>query len=253
MLPTPPHTPGTSAPSPAAAAAAATAAGVTALIPLRTGGKSRLQAELDHDGRAALVLAMLDDVLTALRTAGVTDVRVLCGDVGATAAAQARGLVAVPDPVSSDRPTDRATGDRATDPRADPGDTRLRLAVDAGLAAVGASRVRLVVAADLPLLTGEEVTTILASPADVTLSPTRGGGTALLRLASDAILPAQYGPGSARAHLDVARRLGLTVAEISLPGAGQDVDGAADLRALGAAGSRPVGTATASFLAGRCG
>jgi len=224
-------------------------AGVTALIPLRTGGKSRLDTELDQEGRADLVLAMLDDVVTALRAAGVADVRVLCGDSAAAAAAMARGLDVVLDPA------DVATH-AAADPSARGGDVRLRRAVDAGLAAIGSTRVRLVVAADLPQLTRDEVAAILASATDVTVIPTRGGGTAVLRLAAGITLRTQYGQASARAHLDVAQRGGLSVAELDLPGARQDVDGAADLHAIdGALGgaSAVVGAATATFLAGRHG
>jgi len=223
---------------------------VTALIPLRTGGKSRLREELDGVGRAGLVLAMLDDVLSALHGAGITDIRVLCADSGAVAAAHARGLTVVPDPgaaepddhpvLSPDLPT--AAGDRS-----------LRRAVDAGLASVDPGRVRLVVAADLPLLTSDEVTAILASTADVTLAPTHGGGTAMLRLAGGVELPTRYGAASASAHLHLALEHGLSTARLDLPGARQDVDRAADLRALEGQGPLDAGFATSSFLSGRRG
>jgi 2-phospho-L-lactate guanylyltransferase len=244
MLPTPPRTPDDQPP---------VAAGVTALIPLRTGGKSRLQAELDAAGRASLVLAMLDDVLAALRGAGVTDIRVLCGDSEAAAAARTRGLTVVLDPAEPDPavlddhqglPSDRLTPD---------GDVGLRRAVDAGLAAVDPGHVRLVVAADLPLLSSEEVVAMLATSADVTLAPTQGGGTAMLRLAHGVSLPTQYGTASASAHLRVARELGLDAIQLDLPGARQDVDRIDDLRALEGEGSPPSGAATSSFLSGRRG
>jgi 2-phospho-L-lactate guanylyltransferase (CobY/MobA/RfbA family) len=98
---------------------------------------------------------------------------------------------------------------------------------------------------------------MLASTSDVTLAPTRGGGTALLRLAAGVTLPTQYGPDSARAHIDLARGLDLRAARLELAGAHQDVDGAEDLEALRSAlevgGSHAVGAATASFLMGRRG
>jgi len=265
MFPTPTRTPDD---LPTSAESATPAAGVTALIPLRTGGKSRLEAELDRDGRADLVLAMLDDVVAALHAAGIADVRVLCGDGTAAAAASARGLDVVLDPVDASVRADadartHTDADAAEDAaengaaRAGGGDVLLRRAVDAGLAAIGSTRIRLVVAADLPQLTGDEVAAILASASDVTVTPTRGGGTAVLRLAAGVTLPTQYGPSSARAHLDIARRDGLSVAELDLPGARQDVDGAADLHAIDGGrcsdGVAPLGAATTTFLAGRHG
>ena len=218
-------------------------AAVTALVPLRTGGKSRLGAALDAPSRAGLVLAMLDDVLAALHSAGVVDVRVLAGGDEALAAAHARGLPAVPDPPSS--------GDGAT------GDALLRRAVDAGLAAVPSDRDRLVVAGDLPLLSAAEVTMVLDVVADVVVVPTSGGGTALLRLAPGVDLGpqqgTQYGPGSADAHVALARRAGRTVTLLELPGAHHDVDAAPDLAALHrrlATGPAGPGRASAAFLAG---
>jgi hypothetical protein len=137
--------------SPASPTSPADVPTVTALVPLRTGGKSRLGDALDASSRAGLVLAMLDDVVAALHGAGVTDVRLLAGGDDALAAAHARGLPAYPDP--------RPTGDGAAT-----GDVLLRRAVDAGLAVVPSDRDRLVVAGDLPLLSAAEVTMVLDVP-----------------------------------------------------------------------------------------
>ncbi len=237
----------------------------TALIPLRTGGKSRLRGTLDDRRRGDLVLAMLDDVLAALRTAGVVDMRVLAGDIGAASAAATRGLEVVLDPgpaVPADaRPRDDTPASLGGPTDAAPGDVSLRRAVDAGLVAVGDDTTRIVVAADLPLLRAVDIRTVLESATDVTVAPTRGGGTALLRLGRGIVIPARYGPGSAAAHIAAAAERGFSVDEIDLPGARSDVDGAADLRALDVAleaardaGDGPadvllVGHATASFLA----
>lgn len=253
------------------------AAATTALIPLRTGGKSRLDGTLDVGRRGGLVLAMLDDVLEALHAAGLEDVRVLAGDTEAASAAQARGLEALLDADLASSGT--SSPDDGSDVGRDgsDGDVRLRRAVDAGLLAVGTDRVRLVVAADLPLLRPMDVRAVLRSPTDVTVAPTRGGGTALLRLARGTSIPTRYGPGSAAAHLAVASASGLSAVAIDLAGARSDIDGAADLRALdvaleharatassrfpgagadeyaddsqGAPDMLPVGRATASFLA----
>jgi len=221
----------------------ARAAAVTALVPLRTGGKSRLGAALDPSARAGLVLAMLDDVVAALNGAGIIDVRLLAGGDEALNAAHERGLPAVPDPPS--------TGDGAT------GDVLLRRAVDAGLAAVPSDRDRLVVAGDLPLLSAAEVTMVLDVSTDIVVVPTSGGGTAMLRLAAGVDLGprrgTRYGPGSADAHVALARLAGRTVTLLELSGAHHDVDAAADLvelhRSL-AAGPTGPGRASAAFLAG---
>lgn len=216
-----------------------------ALVPLRTGGKSRLGVALADGHRADLVLAMLDDVLAALRGAGLEDVRVLAGDAGAASAAADRGLPALADPDDVDL---RAGAERD---RVAPGDRSLRAAVDAALAAVGDHRPRLVVAADLPRLSSDEVQATHRHPADVVVVPTSGGGTAVLRLAAGVTVPARYGPGSADAHLAEARRVGRSAALLDLPGARHDVDGAKDLAALGGELDGTVtGAATAAFLAG---
>jgi len=216
-----------------------------ALIPLRTGGKSRLRGTLDAQRRSDLVLAMLDDVLSALRAADITDVRVLAGDHDAASAAAARHLDVVRDPESDD-PTMRPD----TPADAARGDGRLRGAVDAGLKAVDAGSIRIIVAADLPLLRASDIRALLGSTADVTVAPTRSGGTALLRLGRGVVIPARYGPGSAAAHLTAAAGLGLRAESIDLPGARTDVDAAADLEAFDSLDAPlTVGDATASFLA----
>ena len=215
-----------------------------ALIPLRTGGKSRLGEALAHGHRAELVLAMLDDVLAALRGAGLADVRVLAGDAGAAAAAAARGLRFLRDP-DDVNPTAGPDAGRVA-----PGDRSLQAAVDAAFVELGDHRPRLVVAADLPRLSAAEVDAVRRHPAEVVVAPTSGGGTALLRLAAGATLPARYGPGSAGAHLAEAQRAGRSVVLLDLPGARHDVDGAQDLAALGGELDGPItGAATAAFLA----
>jgi 2-phospho-L-lactate guanylyltransferase len=208
------------------------------LVPLRTGGKSRLDGSIDALRRDALVLAMLDDVLAALRGAGVEDLRILAGSAAAVEAAAARELPALRDPA----------GHAARQPAAD-GDALLRDAVDAALAQFPHSAARLVVAADLPRLSAAEVAEVLAHPADVALAPTASGGTAILRLAGGVVIPARYGPGSAGAHIREAEQAGLTVAVLDLPGCRHDVDAAADLAALGHMldGTAP-GPATSAFV-----
>jgi 2-phospho-L-lactate/phosphoenolpyruvate guanylyltransferase len=213
--------------------------GAVALVPLRTGGKSRLGAALPAAARDALVLAMLDDVVAALRGAGIDDVRVLAGSATAAEIAEGRGLASIPDP-SADGPVSHVGIDAP-----------LRAAVDAALADLPLTRVRVVVAADLPRLSAAEVAAVLADPADVAIAPTAGGGTALLRLAAGVSLPARYGPGSAGAHARAAQAAGRSVSVLDLPGARHDVDAADDLTALaGPLDGTSPGPATTAFLAG---
>ena len=212
-----------------------------ALVPLRGDGKSRLDATVDAADRGALVVAMLDDVLAALSGGGVDDVLVLAGDDRAAALASERGLPTLTDPTIADGP-------------APVGDARLRAAVDAALVSVPAERVRLVVAADLPRLSAAEVAAVLAEPAEVVVVPTAGGGTALLRLDPGVVLAAQYGDGSAGAHLHAADVAGRSSAVLDLPGARHDVDAAADLHALrGPLDGAHPGPATTAFVAGVAG
>ncbi len=199
-------------------------AGPVALVPLRAGGKSRLSGTLDAGARERLVLAMLDDVVAALRGGGVADVRVLAGDDAAADAAAVRGL-----PVLHD-----------------PGAGGLRAAVDAGLAAVPDDRTRLVVAADLPGLRAADVAGLLAAADRVTVLPTQDGGTAVLLLPPCATVPARYGPGSAALHVDAARAAGHAAVLLAPTAAAHDVDGPLDLAAAAGTG---VGPATAATLA----
>jgi 2-phospho-L-lactate guanylyltransferase len=216
---------------------------VTALIPLRTGGKSRLGDAIDAEARAQLVLAMLDDVVGALRGAGVEDIRLLASGTGAVQAALARGIPAIVDPETRPGPPDEGPA------AVQEADRRLRDAVDAGLATIDEGRLRLVVMCDLPRLRPSDLTAVLTDPSDVVIAPTVTGGTAILRLSPGVILPSRFGPGSAQAHAEIARSSGWSVTSLDLPGARHDVDAATDLRALDAP-QAGTGTATASFLAG---
>jgi 2-phospho-L-lactate guanylyltransferase len=231
--------------------AEASARSVVALVPVRTGGKSRLGAALGPADRDALVLAMLDDVVAALSGAGIDDVRVLAGDRTAAGAAAARGLPAILDPTP---PDGTAAGPTHGGPGGTAGgraDASLRSAVDAALAQLPRTSTRLVVAADLPRLSAAEVAAALADPAQVVVAPTTGGGTALLRLSPDVSLTTRYGPGSAGAHLTAAEEAGWSTAMLDLPGARHDVDAASDLSALeGPLDGTSPGPVTATFLAG---
>jgi len=207
----------------------------TALIPLRADGKHRLAPALDAPGRWRLALAMFDGVVEVLTAAGVHDVRVLAAGAAAIDAARARGLVAIPDrhPAPSGAGTDQQQGAQ-----------QLRRAVDDGLADCEQDRIRMVVAADLPLVTIDDVTSLLATPDRVTVAPTRDGGTGALLLPAGRTIPSQYGRGSAASHLETARAEGLEVVRLERTGFAVDLDATVDLDAIVAIarmGSAPGG------------
>ncbi len=199
-----------------------------AVVPLRSpgAGKTRLAGALSPRERAALAAAMLTDVVAALRSAEVDEVVLAAGGPGAVTAATALGVSCLPDPVGA-ADLNEALG-AATDRFAPASDV-------------------LVVVADLPRITGQDVLAVLAADAEVVVAPNRGGGTAaLLRRPGDRI-PTAFGPASAQRHLDLATAHGATTAVVARRRLHCDVDTLDDVRALG---HGPVGTATAAVLGG---
>lgn len=200
---------------------------ITAIVPLRSPGrgKTRLADALGPEHRAALAGAMFADVIAALRAAPIDRILVAAGGPEAAAAASALGVAAHIDP---------------------PSVTSLDAAV---AAAAGRSDRRadlLVVAADLPRLTAVDIGLLLATDAEVAVSPTHGGGTGgLLRRPADRIRTA-YGPASARRHLELATAAGASFASVPTAGFHADVDTSADLAALRGG---PLGPATSALLA----
>jgi 2-phospho-L-lactate/phosphoenolpyruvate guanylyltransferase len=185
-----------------------------ALVPVRSpgSGKTRLSTGLDVDERAALAGAMLADVVAVLTgTPAVDDVVVVAAGAPAAAVAAALGVDAILDP---------------------PGAHGIDRALAAASARLPAAAATLVVAADLPRLTTADVTTLLSTSAPVAVAPTADGGTGgLLRRPAEVIATA-YGPGSAQAHVDAARRAGIDAPVLDLPGFRDDIDTWDDLRRL---------------------
>lgn len=199
---------------------------VVALVPVRSPGegKTRLAAALSREERAALSGAMLADVAAALAASRVARVVVVAGGAPAAAAASALGLDVVLDP-----PTART----------------LDAALAAATSRLGPVPQLVVVAADLPRLTGADVDALLASRAAVAVSPTDDGGTGGLLRRPGGVIPTRYGPGSAARHLRAGRSAGVPCERVDRPGFAADVDTWADVAAL-TDGS--VGPATAAFL-----
>ncbi|MCC5948047.1 MAG: 2-phospho-L-lactate guanylyltransferase [Nitriliruptoraceae bacterium] len=200
------------------------------IVPLQTPGlgKTRLAGALEPQDRARLVGAMLRDVVTALRGAGIERLVVAAGGSAAAAAGTALGAEVILDPPGAcdlDAAIAAAvtTAQRATDPPQDV----------------------LVVTADLPLLRSADVTELLAVDAEVVIAPTAGGGTGALLRRAGVHLATAYGTGSASRHLAAARLAGHVAASRAIHGFTHDVDTWADLVALH---EEEIGPATAAVL-----
>lgn len=197
---------------------------ITAIVPLRTGGKTRLATALGEAERAALAGAMLADVATALAGARVGRVIVAADGPAAIGAAEALHLEVVRDA---------------------PGGQGLDRALAHAAREVDPATPLLIVAADLPCLQPGEVERVLHSPAAVVVAPTNDGGTGGLLRNPGALMGTAYGPRSARNHLRLAREAGASPATVRTAGFDHDVDTVADLTALG---GPTLGAATASLL-----
>jgi 2-phospho-L-lactate guanylyltransferase len=197
------------------------------LVPAKdlAAAKSRLGAHLGAADRRALVVAMLADVLGA--TAAWADRYVITGD--AVLAETAAGLGCLP--------------------LQDPGGG-LNAALRAGTrwaAGNGAGRL-LVLPSDVPLVTGEDVAELFDADTDVVVAASADGGTTALLRTPPAVIEPAFGPGSAGLHTAAARRAGRSVMLVTPPSLRLDVDRAADLERLAAAGGNRRSVAVARRL-----
>lgn len=197
-----------------------------AIVPLRAPGvgKTRLAPMLDPAQRAALAGAMLGDVVAALRTADLGEVVVAAGGQAAVSAASALGVEVLADP---------------------PGVHGLDEVVDAAVRRVAAPHDDvIVVTADLPRVTGDDLDAVLDTDAEVVVATARETGTAALLRRPGTRIATAYGPGSAGRHLRLAQDAGVRWRRVGRAGFA-DVDTWEDLAALQGA---EVGPATAALL-----
>jgi len=206
---------------------------ISAVVPVKVlaASKSRL---LPHLGRAAaerLAIAMLGDVIEALRgVRGLARVAVATPDAAVAAVAREAGAEALLRPDAGLNPAIEAAGAELAP---GPGD---------GL---------LVVLGDVAGARPEELEALLGALAGgpgVALAPSRDGGTSALLRVPRAAIPAGFGPGSAKVHRDLAARAGVAFRELALPSLAIDVDAPDDLAALERAGT--AGPRTRRVLAG---
>lgn len=183
---------------------------IAALVPVKRldAAKSRLLPWLGRDGVRALTLAMLGDVLEALREAPrVGAIAVVTEDEEVASAARAAGAGAI------------VLADRGLNP---------------SLAAAGAQLARkdealLVVLGDVAGITAADVASLVRAldtldGRGVVLAPSNDGGTAALLRAPRDVIPPAFGGASAAAHRALAERAGVPFRTLSRPGIGLDLD-----------------------------
>jgi 2-phospho-L-lactate guanylyltransferase len=198
----------------------------TAILPVKRFGaaKQRLLAALDRPQRAALVKAMLTDVLDAATEAKGVERLIVVTSEGRAERIALRHARRTTTPVEVlEEPADRGHPEAAT-----LGIVRAK--------ALGAECVALL-PGDCPLLDADELDAALERmhPGRVAVVPDRHGtGTnALLMAPPDAIGPA-FGPGSCARHSGRAERAGHEVAVEPLDSLALDVDIPEDLHAMAA-------------------
>lgn len=162
--------------------------------------KTRLDPFFTSSERAAFAEAMLDDVLSAIESAGGSP------DVLATA------------PIDLDVPV--TVDERSLD-----------TAVNDILAAAGPDNPIAIVMADLALATPRALDRLLTAEGDVTIAPGRGGGTNAL-VVRHPDFRVDYHGASFLDHLRIAAEVGATVREIDSMRLATDIDERADLAEL---------------------
>jgi 2-phospho-L-lactate/phosphoenolpyruvate guanylyltransferase len=160
--------------------------------------------------RAALTLALLDDVLRA-------------------ATAQSPWEVWV---ISADRAVLKAGTGWGARPVIEQGHTLLQ-AVRQVEEQLRGSRELAVLLGDLPYLTSEELSRALATAGPVVAAPAASdGGTNLLLRRPPSVIPARFGRASFAKHAWAARRARVDLVKVRAPGLELDLDGPEDVAAL---------------------
>ncbi len=181
------------------------------IVPVKgiSDGKSRLSAVLNDEARAGLILELAGRTVALATSLPDADVVVTVAEAGTADALRASGARTI---VQSNE--------------------GLNAALTEASRLLSAERT-LVVPADLPHLSREDLLAHLYCQR-VGLSPDRhGSGTNMLSMSTAASVPFMFGAGSLTAHQKAARAAGLTVEIIDLPGIALDLDTPEDLIAYG--------------------
>jgi 2-phospho-L-lactate guanylyltransferase len=189
---------------------------IAAVVPVKAlpASKSRLRRDFDSPAVERLAAAMLRDVLDALLgVPALARVVVVTPDADVAAVARSAGAEAL---VRDDPGLNPAIEAAAAEVVDGPDDGVLVLLGDVA-GAQSADIAQLIDALDGP---------------GVALAPSRdGGSSALLRIPRD-IIPAGFGPESAKVHRERAGRAGVRYRELPLPSLAIDIDQREDLTAL---------------------
>ncbi len=215
-----------------------------ALLPLKdlVQAKSRLAGLLTPSERRALAQAMVEDVLSVLAVhPRISEVTLVSDDPAAGLLASQYGICHWPESGLGCRGLNAVLAAASA-----------RLLADSGEAL-------LVLHADLPLLSTEEVSAVLDRQCElgglVVGCDRDGAGTNLLAFDPAGVPAFCFGQDSCRKHVMAAREAGLNTAVMRLPGVALDIDRPRDLAALLAAAElprtgRPVASHTLALLRG---
>jgi 2-phospho-L-lactate guanylyltransferase len=215
-----------------------------AVVPVKKldAAKGRLSARLGQHERRELVLAMLDDVLTALSGArGLSGVIVVSREPEIASIAARFGAELLEEPVLPGVGQSAAGASTAIEFGRSAGGESAGIETDGYTRAVQHAMrelerrrepAMLSVPGDVPAVTPQEITEILGAVAQtaVVLVPSRderGTNAALVRPPS--ALPLCFGEPSFARHLARAEQLGLRAEVLRLPGLSLDLDTPADL------------------------
>ncbi len=189
------------------------------LVPFKSlaTAKQRLAGALDQRQRSQLAEAMLRDVMTA--AAGVRDridMALVTGDACAQAMAKEFGFLLIDDPHNESETA--------------------AIAMATGWCEQHGYDTTIVVPADIPLITGDELRRVLdAAPEEgavfVPAYDRRGSNCILRRPAS--IIPLRFGNDSFLPHCEAMKQTGKALVILEMPGIGLDIDNPHELALLG--------------------
>lgn len=175
-------------------------------------GKFRLAGILTEAQRQLLITTMLNNVLDALRAApGITSINVLSGDVGVL-------------PKDVEQIVDPGTGLNAA------------IAHAARILSNDGAHSMLLLPADLPLVTVDDINALLAAAKDhdaIIAPDARHSGTNALLLTPPQLIEPQFGDQSFTAHVQAIRCSAVkSLYVLERPALAHDIDEPADLHAL---------------------
>ncbi|MEX1018946.1 MAG: 2-phospho-L-lactate guanylyltransferase [Litorilinea sp.] len=215
--------------------------------------KSRLAGVLDSQARAALSRQLLEDVLTRSRESGLfAEILVISRDEAARAIAQAHGVRSLHESPRRESTLPATTRQQSTGAHpitaraqttaggsqqiAHVPEATLNQALHAGRdhALAGGAQAILVLPADLPLLTTQDLAALVAPlqkrpPPQVIIAPSHDEGTNALLLHPPTIIDFAYGPQSFARHCALAQAANSTVEIVRSSSLTYDLDLPEDL------------------------